>query len=53
MAHGDLVSDVTEGVNQAPVHAAMVRVVSTNVPVYAYASGVRNDTGDATFIAGQ
>jgi hypothetical protein len=31
----------------------MVRVVASNTPVYAYASIVRNDTGDATFVVGQ
>lgn len=34
-----------------PVEGATVQVV-TNVPVYAWASVVRNDTGDSTFIEG-
>jgi hypothetical protein len=34
-----------------PVEGATVQVV-TNVPVYAWASVVRNDSGDATFVAG-
>ncbi len=36
-----------------PLNAAMVRVHSSNAVVLAYASIVRNDTGDATFILGQ
>ncbi len=46
-------NDIFSHFQAGPLNAAMVRVVSTNVPVYAYASIVRNDTGDATFVAGQ
>jgi hypothetical protein len=33
-----------------PLNAAMVYVQGVNMPIYAYASIVRNDTGDATFV---
>jgi hypothetical protein len=46
-------NDIFSYFQAGPLNAAMVRVVSTNVPVYAYASIVRNDTGDATFVVGQ
>jgi hypothetical protein len=46
-------NDIFSYFQAGPLNAAMVRVASTNVPVYAYASIVRNDTGDATFVAGQ
>ena len=46
-------NDIFSRFNAGPLHAAMVRVQSMNVPVYAYASIVRNDTGDATFVTGQ
>lgn len=46
-------NDIFSYFQAGPLNAAMVRVVSTNVPVYAYASIVRNDTGDATFVMGQ
>ncbi|HEX6098860.1 MAG TPA: hypothetical protein VF432_21270 [Thermoanaerobaculia bacterium] len=46
-------NDIFSYFQAGPLNAAMVRVSSTNVPVYAYASIVRNDTGDATFVAGQ
>jgi hypothetical protein len=46
-------NDIFSHFQAGPLNAAMVRVVSTNVPVYAYASIVRNDTGDATFVMGQ
>jgi hypothetical protein len=46
-------NDIFAYFQAGPLNAAMVRVASMNVPVYAYASIVRNDTGDATFVAGQ
>jgi hypothetical protein len=46
-------NDIFSHFQTGPLNAAMVRVVSTNVPIYAYASIVRNDTGDATFVMGQ
>jgi hypothetical protein len=46
-------NDIFSHFRTGPLNAAMVRVSSTNVPVYAYASIVRNDTGDATFVIGQ
>jgi hypothetical protein len=46
-------NDIFSYFQAGPLNAAMVRVIATNVPVYAYASVVRNDTGDATFVAGQ
>lgn len=45
-------NDIFSHFQTGPLNAAMVRVVSTNVAVYAYASIVRNDTGDATFVPG-
>src|SRR5690349_20172734 len=46
-------NDIFSYFQAGPLNAAMVRVVSTNTIVYAYASIVRNDTGDATFVTGQ
>lgn len=46
-------NDIFSHFSTGPLHAAMVRVVASNTPVYAYASIVRNDTGDATFVIGQ
>ena len=43
-------NDIFSHFQAGPLNAAMVRVVSSNVPVYAYASIVRNDSGDATFV---
>ena len=43
-------NDIFSYFQAGPLHAAMVRVNAVNVPVYAYASVVRNDSGDATFI---
>jgi hypothetical protein len=43
-------NDVFSHFQAGPLNAAMVRVVASNTPVYAYASIVRNDTGDATFV---
>lgn len=44
-------NDIFSYFQAGPLHAAMVRVSAVYAPVYAYASVVRNDTGDATFIA--
>jgi hypothetical protein len=46
-------NDIFSRFNAGPLNAAMVRVTATDAIVYAYASIVRNDTGDATFITGQ
>ncbi len=43
-------NDIFSHFQAGPLHAAMVRVNGVNAAVYAYASVVRNDTGDATFI---
>lgn len=43
-------NDIFSHFQAGPLNAAMVRVVSSNTPVYAYASIVRNDSGDATFV---
>lgn len=43
-------NDIFSSFQAGPLNAAMVQVQSLNVPVYAYASIVRNDTGDATFV---
>jgi len=42
-------NDIFSYFQAGPLHAAMVRI-SAQAPVYAYASIVRNDSGDATFI---
>ncbi|HEX2833361.1 MAG TPA: hypothetical protein VHW00_10120 [Thermoanaerobaculia bacterium] len=46
-------NDIFSYFNAGPLSAAMVRVSSQNTILYAYASIVRNDTGDATFVPGQ
>ena len=46
-------NDIFSHFQSGPLNAAMVRVVASNVAVYAYASIVRDDTGDATFVVGQ
>lgn len=43
-------NDIFSAFQAGPLHAATIRVLSTDTPVYAYASIVRNDTGDATFV---
>lgn len=43
-------NDIFSHFQAGPLNAAMVRVVSSDTPVYAYASIVRNDSGDATFV---
>ncbi|HEX8618316.1 MAG TPA: hypothetical protein VF911_12080 [Thermoanaerobaculia bacterium] len=45
------INDIFSQFNAGPLDAAMVRITSTNSSIYAYASVVRNDTGDATYIA--
>ena len=44
------INDIFSAFQAGPLHAAMVRVTSMDTVVYAYASVVRNDSGDATFI---
>lgn len=46
-------NDIFSYFQAGPLNAAMVRVASMDTVVYAYASIVRNDTGDATFVTGQ
>ena len=43
-------NDIFSHFQAGPLNAAMVRVVASDAVVYAYASIVRNDTGDATFV---
>ncbi len=43
-------NDIFSHFQAGPLNAAMVRVVSSDAVIYAYASIVRNDTGDATFV---
>jgi len=43
-------NDIFEAFQAGPLHPAVVRVLAIEAPVYAYASVVRADTGDATFI---
>ncbi|HYC92457.1 MAG TPA: hypothetical protein VEO54_24840 [Thermoanaerobaculia bacterium] len=43
-------NDIFSHFQAGPLNAAMIRVVSSETVVYAYASIVRNDTGDATFV---
>ena len=43
-------NDIFSHFQAGPLNAAMVRVSSMDAVVYAYASIVRNDTGDATFV---
>jgi hypothetical protein len=44
-------NDIFSYFNSGPLNAAMVRVTSVDSTIYAYASVVRNDSGDATYIA--
>jgi hypothetical protein len=44
-------NDIFSNFSTGPLNAAMVVVTGFNMPVFAYASIVRNDTGDATFVA--
>jgi hypothetical protein len=46
-------NDIFSHFQAGPLNAAMVRVNSTQQVVYAYASIVRADTGDATFVASE
>jgi len=43
-------NDIFSAFQAGPLNAAMIRVVASDAVVYAYASIVRNDTGDATFV---
>jgi hypothetical protein len=43
-------NDIFSHFQAGPLNAAMVRVTGVNATIYAYASIVRNDSGDATFI---
>jgi hypothetical protein len=43
-------NDIFSHFQSGPLNAAMIRVTASNNTVYAYASIVRNDTGDATFV---
>ncbi|MDP9194264.1 MAG: hypothetical protein M3P06_21415 [Acidobacteriota bacterium] len=43
-------NDIFSHFQAGPLNAAMVRVLAINKPLYAYASVVRSDTGDATFV---
>ena len=43
-------NDIFSYFQAGPLHAAMIRVSGVSASVYAYASVVRNDSGDATFI---
>lgn len=44
------IDDIFSHFQAGPLHAAMIRIMSSEIGVYAYASVVRNDTGDATFV---
>ncbi len=44
-------NDIFDHFQAGPLNAAMVRVRGVDHTIYAYASIVRNDTGDATYIA--
>jgi hypothetical protein len=44
-------NDIFAHFQAGPLNAAMVRIIATNQTIYAYASIVRNDTGDATWIS--
>lgn len=46
-------NDIFDAFQAGPLNAAMVHVSSSNSTIYAYASIVRNDTGDASFVTGQ
>jgi hypothetical protein len=43
-------NDIFSHFQAGPLNAAMIRVTGTDATLYAYASIVRNDTGDATFV---
>jgi hypothetical protein len=43
-------NDIFSHFQAGPLNAAMIRVSSPDSTIYAYASVVRNDTGDATFV---
>ncbi len=43
-------NDIFSQFQAGPLNAAMVRVLAINKPLYPYASVVRSDTGDATFV---
>ena len=43
-------NDIFNQFQAGPMSASMVRVASSNATIYAYASIVRDDTGDATFV---
>lgn len=43
-------NDIFSHFQAGPLHAAMVRISGVNNTLYAYASIVRDDTGDATFV---
>jgi len=43
-------NDIFAHFQAGPLNAAMIRIMGATLPVYAYASIVRNDTGDATFV---
>lgn len=43
-------NDIFSYFQAGPLNAAMIRVSAVSAPIYAYASIVRNDTGDATFV---
>lgn len=44
-------NDIFAYFQAGPLQAAMVAVYSTNLPVYAYGSVIRADTGDPTFVS--
>ncbi|HKR66695.1 MAG TPA: hypothetical protein VJZ00_23410 [Thermoanaerobaculia bacterium] len=46
-------NDIFSYFGTGPLNAAMVRVSASNVAVLAYASIVRNDTGDASFVTSE
>lgn len=43
-------NDIFDSFQAGPLDAATVRISSSESTLYAYASVVRNDTGDATFV---
>lgn len=45
-------NDIFSHFQAGPLNAAMVRVLAVERPLYPYASVVRADTGDATFVTG-
>lgn len=44
------INDIFQHFQSGPMSASMVRVSSSTATIYAYASIVRDDTGDATFV---